>query len=416
MKKDYIEKTLKNGVKVYIYSDKNCKRTFVSYNVKYGTLGYFDKFYYMDKKYEVVPAIAHFLEHYLIEKSKRGNMFHHFMDKNYECNGVTYPEVTSYYFIGIKDIEKSIEELITMVDDPVFTEENIKEVKSAICEELKSAQDNKYRIAFTNNKRNVYANFDASPKSNNVLGTVESTAKISLEDAKICYDAYYNDENKFLVIGGNVDVDKTIELLEKIYSNIPAHPNQIRPLDYEDKFEVRKKCEVIYMPMDSDFVILTYKIKNDFKIDNLKLDLCVYIFNRVKFNGSTKFVEDLTKDKVVIGGIGLSDDFFLDSITISYSTESYNSDAFLEAMAKEIKVMDIKEKDFELAKKRLIVNELKSRDYIYSCFQRFATQLDFTKSISEIDTIKNLSFDEFKDIMSKFKFDLNTVTILKNKK
>ena len=87
MNKDYVEKKLSNGIKVYFLKDDNMKRVHVSYNVNYGTHGYFDKFYYKDKSYHVEPAIAHFLEHMLIETSKRGNMLLNYMDRNYDANG-----------------------------------------------------------------------------------------------------------------------------------------------------------------------------------------------------------------------------------------------------------------------------------------------------------------------------------------
>ena len=46
IKNDYVKKVLSNGIKVYLYKDENLKRFFASYNVKYGTDGYYDTFYY----------------------------------------------------------------------------------------------------------------------------------------------------------------------------------------------------------------------------------------------------------------------------------------------------------------------------------------------------------------------------------
>ena len=48
------------------------------------------EFYYKDKAYSLNPAMAHFLEHYLIEHSIHGNLFHWFYDKNYEFNELEY--------------------------------------------------------------------------------------------------------------------------------------------------------------------------------------------------------------------------------------------------------------------------------------------------------------------------------------
>lgn len=415
MKNNYIEKILSNGIKVYFYKDKNCKRTFVSYNVGYGSNGFFDKFYYDNKPYSLNPAVAHFLEHYLIEHSIHGNMVHRFYDKNYEFNGLTYPEVTSYYFLGIEDIEESIKELIDLVDAPVFTEENVELVKNAIIEELKNNQDNKYRIAFANNRNNTNISYDEVPIANNILGSVESTKGITYDDVIVAYNAYYNDENKFLVIAGNIDIDKMINLLEDIFFKYKPHPNKMKEFDYVDDFGIKKRREVIELRGDADFIVVNYKEKNDFKVNNIKQDLCLYIYQKLKKIALAEKIDELTKENVILGGIGFNSDFFKDRISITYYTESYNTDAFEEFLDKNMNLEDLNQNDFELIKKELIVSELRKKDYIYTCFKNFPTQIDFSKNIDEVDLISSLTLEDVKEIISNYKFNLKTVTIIKNK-
>ena len=416
MKKNYVEKTLKNGIKVYFYSDKNCKRKFASYNVNFGSYGYYDKFYYQDKPCKIFPGMAHFIEHYLIEKSKIGNMLHRFKEKNFECNGLTYPEFTSYYFLGVNYFEESLEELIRMVDDPQFTKEDVEDVKAAVIEELKNASDSKYHVAFANNKNNLNISYEAVPVNNNSLGSVETTNKISLEDVKLSYDAYYNDENKFLVIGGDIDIDETLELLEKIYSKLEKHPNQMREFDYEKDFSVRKEREVIEMRGDADFIVVTYKEKNTFDIPIIKLDMCMYLYFKLKQTYLNDYIDKLIKEKVIIGGVSFSTDFFKDAITISFYTESYDTDRFEKELEKVFNLDGLEEKEFELLKRGLVVSELCKQDYIYKCFQNFPVNINFTKKIDEIDLINSITLDDVKEIISKLKFDLKTTTIITNKK
>ena len=77
------------------------------------------------KVVEVLPGIAHFLEHMLGEHSKYGNMYKIFSDKKYQKNGITYGELTRFYFCGLNDIKESIKILINTIDDPVFTKEDV---------------------------------------------------------------------------------------------------------------------------------------------------------------------------------------------------------------------------------------------------------------------------------------------------
>ena len=118
--------------------------------------------------------------------------------------------------------------LINMIDDPVFNEESIEKVKNAIIEEVTKNDDIKYRIAHNLNRRNTYKSFEAISESLNTLGTKETTNSITYDIARTCYDAFYSTNNKFLVIGGNIDIDEMVEYLEEIYKELPAHKDELK--------------------------------------------------------------------------------------------------------------------------------------------------------------------------------------------
>lgn len=417
MKKDFVKRVLSNGIPVYLYRDKNLKKMAVSYNVKYGSLGYYDEFYYEDKLYSMPPAMAHFLEHTLIETSKYGNMLHRFKSKNYETNGGTYSELTSYYFIGINDVWESIKELINMVDDPVFGREAIEGVKGAIVEEVNKNSDDKYRIAFNVAKRNFFANFDAVSESYNTLGTKKSTESITLEEVKICYDAYYDDTNKFLVIGGNFEIDEMVEYLEDIYRELPKHPCARRGADYPDDFTVRKEYEELEKPLDTDFLIVKYKIKNIFSESKLLLDLYFYMFLRLKFGSDTAFVTNLIDKKIILGGISTSVDFFEDSIALTFSTDVLDKDMFLRLLNDELNAEGLDEYRFDLVKKALKVSELSKMDYIYANIIRFATGIDFSEKLYSIDIVNEINLKDIKDFIDSIDLAhcMKTVTYVKKK-
>ena len=115
MKNNYIKKTLSNGVKLYLFLDKNMKQYYVDYIVNYGSSGKWYDFYLDNKHYHVLPGCAHFLEHLLGEHSKYGNYYEKLVSKKYFSNATTAPNITHYYFRGIDDILKSIEEIINVV-------------------------------------------------------------------------------------------------------------------------------------------------------------------------------------------------------------------------------------------------------------------------------------------------------------
>ena len=409
-----VKKTLSNGIKVYFYKDSSLKRIFMTYNINYGSLGYFNNIKLNGKKITLPFGMAHFLEHTLIEHSYKGNMLHNFLNKNYDFNGMTKMETTTYIFIGKKRYKESIKELITMVDNPVFTSEDIEHVKNAVCEELKQSNDNRYSKAFNLNKRNLYSNYEAIDKSLSTIGTVEETMKFDYDIVKTAYDAYYRDDNKFIVLGGNFNIDEMTNYLEEIYKGIKPHKVKFEIID-DKKFELRKKEDVLYDNINTEFNIITFKERYN-KEDVLKTDIIIHLFNNTILN--TDYIDKLNDDKIISGGIGRSADFFNGVVEMSYYADVYDSEKFYNEIINRLRngIDYIDEKDFNLIKKQMLVNEIKMYDYKYEKLHSYTDSLAFTEEIDTSDVIRNITIEDIKEEISKRKFDIYSKTNLKIKK
>lgn len=413
MKRDFVKRILKNGIAVYLYKNRNLKRTVFSYSVKYGSLGYYDKFKLNEIDYKMPPGMAHFLEHLLIEKSSFGNMLLRMRDKSYEINGLTSQDMTVYYFVGIKDVKESIKEMIYMIDKPVFNEEDVEEIKHAIIEELKQGDDNKYRVAYNLNKRNVFTSFEAVGESLNMIGTVETTKNITYEQVCTCYDAYYNDENKFIVIAGNIDYDETIDYLESIFSEIKPHKNKMLPYKYEIETGVRKEYDEITKDIKTDFMIVTYKFKNSFKEKKILIDLYLFIFKYMKFNSNKEFVVKLIDDNIIVDRINASVEFLNDYILFTFTFNVLDKDILLERFEKELNTDNLLESDFNLIKKNLKVSELSNMDYIYGMVKNFPFQISYSEKLYSLNIIDKCTFEGMKKFVANLEFDVKTITYVK---
>ncbi len=413
MKNDVIKRTLSNGINVYLYVDESLKRVVASYNVNYGTLGFFDRFYYDEKPYSVPPAMAHFLEHTLVETAKEGNMLLKFKEKSYETNAVTGLEWTSFYFVGIKDTWEAIKQLIKMVDEPNFDAENIEKVKNAVIEEANMKMDSKYQHGRNANRRNATLAYEACHESYNILGTGETTKSITLEDVRVCYDAYYYNDNKCLVIGGNFDVEEMIDYLEKVYEEIPSHPKKMREMDYGDLLPIRKTYEELDRPVANDYVITSFKMRNDFKKEKIVVDLYLYIFLRMKFGSDMDFVMKLAHDKIIIGGVGHSCFYFKDTLTITFSADVLDEEKFMKRLKGELNSNGLDERLFELIKRTLKVNELSKKDAIYKKLLGFHTQTEFTEKLYNMDIIDKLNLEELKEIVDSIDWNLQTTCVIR---
>ncbi len=413
MKREVVKKVLSNGVTAYLYADANLKRMIAAYTAKYGTLGYYDQFYYEDKLFKVPPAVAHFIEHTLVETSKYGNILHRFKERSYEINAMTGREFTTYYFVGIKDTWKSLEELINMVDDVNYDEESIKKVANAIVEEANKCMDQKYSLGFNANKRNATAAYSAVHETYSILGTGETTRSITKEDIDACYGAYYADDNKFLVIGGNFDIDEMVEFLEGVYAKLPRHPSKMRPFDYGDLLPIRKAYEELEKPVSNDYVYVTYKMRNECKEDLLIVDLYLSMFMRMKFGGDTKFVTELSNDKVISGGVSHTADFFKGMIAVTFQADVFDQEEFLRRIDSQLNTDELDEKFFELIKKSYKVTELSKMDNIYKALLGFPRNIDFTEKLYMMDVLDELTIEGMKQLIDRLDWSLKTVTVIK---
>ncbi len=411
---NFIKRTLNNGVKLYLYLDKNMKKSFVSYGVRYGSSGEYSQFYLDGIYYHVLPGCAHFLEHMLGEHSKYGNLYKRFANKKYITNAFTYMNSTNYFFIGRDDILESIKELIIAIDEPIFTSEDIIKTSEAIIQETKMQRDNKNRVALSIICRNLYKDVELYDESLCSIGNEESTKSLDYDMLKACYDAFYSDDNKILVIGGNFKEEKIVKYIESIYENIPKHENKRKNYQYLKK-DIRKKFQVEYMPTNDDYLLIGFKNNID-SFSPKEVNYFIDYLLDSKFRDDTIFIEKL-KDKNIISNLeGKNFAFLLNDIVYYIGFSTKNCEKTIRAIKKEIALDNFTKEYFELYKRKQIANHAMRMDYKYDNLKKFLFRLDYTEDFNDISFIRNLSFDRFLEFYKTLNFDNYTVALIKNVK
>ena len=206
--------TLKNGVKVVFLLNKKVHYKEADLIIKYG--GDYNEFLIDEKKYHMHDGIAHFIEHLLIEQSKFGNMLINFNNDSIITNGITSNKTTNYYINTVHDFEKNLVKLIEFVNIPNFNKDNIEYIKPAIIEEIRRSKDNPFRNLYST--ENTYL-FNKNGNKN-VIGTEKDIKNITYDDVKKCYDVFYQFDNQYIFIEGNVNKKKIIKLINETYNKI----------------------------------------------------------------------------------------------------------------------------------------------------------------------------------------------------
>lgn len=405
--------TLENGMKIYLYKDSTKHSTFVNFITKYG--GFYNDFKIDDKEYNIPNGMAHFIEHLLIETSKYGNLIHVLGEKQMSTNGVTYTDMTQFYFNAVENVEIGIETLIRAINEADFNQEDIEKTKGAIYQEVRMQRDNKFRVLNDVKMKNI---FKKIPYINN-LGDLNNVMNFSYEQVKLCYDAFYNPNNQIVVVAGNFDVEKVKKIIIDICSKYENNFNSVKLIDYNEPKEVDKKSDIVKMPTGKQFVDITYKIdiSNLTYKDILKLDFYLGIFNRMNLGTTSSVYQKLFEEKVIVDSINSTywvlDNYYLLSVG-AYTDED---DKFLKEIKKVFSGNFIFDKElFDLYCKQCKMNISIRPDSLSSMILPFIDNIvSFEyEYFDTVNDINDFSLKELEDYMNSFDFSNYTVIKIVN--
>lgn len=415
MRNNYIKKTLKNGVKLYLYLDKNMKQYYVDYMVDYGSSGKWFDFYLDDKHYHVLPGCAHFLEHMLGEHSKYGNFYKYMTSKKYFKNGGTSDIMTHYFFRGTQDILESIEKLINVIDDPIFTKEDVEETKYAIAEETKRVRNDKIRVLSSLLQRNLYKDLDLYDETLSSIGDEKTTYDIDYDMLKNCYDAFYYDENKTLLIAGNFDEKEITDYVENVYSKLNPHKKRIKEFEYKNINKIKRKYDTYNMSTNDDLVGIIFKEFNK-EFSKKEIYYYLYFISSNMFSDSSDFTERLKKENVLVNFEWFNERFIFENNYYFFIMATVkDKDKFEKELLQELKMRKYNERDFNLYIRNLISKNALYIDYKYDQLRNFSFKKRFTDDFDDIDFLKKLTFERFIEFYNSLDFENYSVSIIRNK-
>ena len=239
----YIKAEHESGLNIYIYEKKGYSSIYAIYGTSYGSINTTFKVQ-DDKENTQVPAgIAHYLEHKLFE-SEDGDAFAKYAKTGACANAYTSFDKTCYLFSCTQNFEESLKILLGFVNDPYFTEKTVQKEQGIIGQEIRMYDDDpEWKVMF-NLLQAMYHNH---PVKIDIAGTVESISEITAEKLYKCYNTFYTPNNMTVCICGDVDVEKTLNLIESLIVNkkpcsveniFPQEPESVVKKRVEQKFEI----------------------------------------------------------------------------------------------------------------------------------------------------------------------------------
>ena len=411
--KTIYREVLDNGLEIIIipneeYSKK--KNYYFNYGTYYGALNNDFVPIGKNKMTSFPKGIAHFLEHKMFETASGEKPFDFYAKTGSYVNAYTSYKSTSYIVTGNKKMKENLEYLLTFVNNPYFTDENVLKEQGIISEEAAMNLDNPDYLAYITLSKNLYKEL---PYNTPILGSVESIKKITKEDLYECYNTFYRPNNMYLVVGGAVNPDEIVKITTKALSNSKKDDNsKINVKKYKEPVKVVKEYEKIVRDVKVDKISIGYKmdryrfaIKNDIVLDlylNMIVSLC--------FGASSKFKEMIRK-RHLVSRSGYYFDRFDDIVTFTVEADTLNTPVYLRELENYLANLDVLEEDLERIKKVWISSEVVKSDYPDNLVDNIVGDLVTYRKIvpNYVDLIRNMNISTLKEVIKSLDFSNKSI-------
>ena len=395
----YFEK-LENGLEVYVIPKNNCNNIYATFSTKFGSNNIEFVPIGEKKMIKVNDGIAHFLEHKLFEQKDGVDPFTFYSENGADANANTNQKKTTYLFSGSSNIEENLNYLLDYVQSPYFTDKNVEKEKGIITQEIKMYQDDPDTMMYESLISNCFINH---PMKYPIIGTIESINKITKEELYKCYNTFYHPSNMFVVVTGNVNAKDIINIVKENQKNKSFDKqNEIKLKTYKEPDKVNKKQDSGNFNVAIPRAAIAYKIniKNNKNLYQTLLYLLI-LFD-TKLGATSNFVKKLIDKEIINTNLLVDYDNTEDHAILFVTGESKEPKLLLDEINKEMKDLNISEKDFERKKKTLISSLIYISDNIFSL--NHSVMNDIIKygefNPNKYDKIRKLNYSEFKKLVN----------------
>ncbi|HJB67447.1 MAG TPA: insulinase family protein [Candidatus Fournierella excrementigallinarum] len=214
---------LESGLTVLVRPMPGYSSTYAIYGTRFGSI---DLDFEVDGKIVHLPAgTAHFLEHKMFE-SEEGDAFARFAKTGASANAYTSFDKTCYLFSATDKVDENLDILLSMVNEPYFTEATIAKEQGIIGQEIKMYDDSPDWRVMTAIFGCLYHNH---PIRHDIAGTVKSIASITPDMLYDSCRAFYNPGNMVLAVAGNVTMEQVLAACGR--AKLPARPQSVRRIE-----------------------------------------------------------------------------------------------------------------------------------------------------------------------------------------
>ncbi len=406
---DLYEEELENGLKIYLLPMENVNNYEITYTTKYGSI---DTKYYKHNKVVTTPSgVAHFLEHKMFEQESGEDVHAHFAANSTYSNAYTSNFITSYLCEGNTNFKDDLDFLISFVNAPYFTEENINKEQGIISEEIKMRLDNYYVKLIEESRKGIFA---SNGFKDRIAGSIESIKKITPKILYDCYNTFYVPNNMRIIITGKFNIDEAMKIIHKRMDKI-KRSDDIKRIDQEEYDEVVKKKSIIKGNVEIDKLLYTIKLNKDHlpKMEEVKKDIYLSLFLDTLLSPTSDFyLNNFENSNFKL--FSANNQEYHNYSLLSIVADTDKTDILIKEIDKAIKEIP-DEKTFERKKKVYIADLIAgstNESYMSRMIEHYLTTYN-DPLCNIIEIIRSTNYKEFIKIIKKIDLDNKNICILK---
>ena len=263
----YKKYKLANGLEIILYANNSLPFTAVNLWYRAGSAN------------EIAgkTGLAHLFEHMMFQGSKNVAKEMHFkyiQEAGGSLNASTSFDRTNYFEkLPANELELALwlesDRMGYFLD--ALDQTKLENQKSVVLNERLERYDNQpYGLAWEKLISNIYS--DEHPYNWPTIGFTADIKGYTLDDVRNFFIKYYSPSNATMVIAGNMNVQKTISLIEKYFSDIRADGNPVIPESISSK-RSQEKIIVYEDKVNLERIYLAWNSVNAFETDDANLDL-----------------------------------------------------------------------------------------------------------------------------------------------
>jgi predicted Zn-dependent peptidase len=288
----------KSGLDLLLYPMEGYKFTSAMFSTDYGSINNCFKTDDDEDFVNVPDGIAHYLEHKLFE-NEDCDVFALYAATGADGNAMTGYENTTYLFTCTENFYESLRILLSFVQKPYFTEENVQKEQGIIAQEIRMTLDIPRRRCFHELLRAMYS---AHPVRIDIGGTEESIAQITPELLYKCYYAFYDLNNMVLTAAGNFEIDKVIEICDELLKSCEDKHLEIRLP--EEPAEIAEPFVKTEMGLGMPIFSIGFKCPAYSGMERLEKEAEVYFGLELLAGTMSPLYKRLTDEHLIAGGLG----------------------------------------------------------------------------------------------------------------